>query len=222
MTSKRWWTVGNDWIDLMYWPYTLMFLSFGIIGFMIAPIQNWELLPLGLLVLFLGVGVLAHCLDELKGRPLGTQIPGRHLKIVVLVTIITLAIITLGLTLTYSFYILPLFIMAGSIVVFYNLELFSGRFHNDMIFIIGFGIMPQFLAYFVSSLVFPSPSVIIIMVALGSITGVETTVNHFVKWNSDYQFSYDAKFSYLQRAVWSAVFMPSVLALGLTLWRLGY
>lgn len=222
MTSKRWWTVGIDWIDLMYWPYTLMFLSFGIIGFMIAPIQNWQLLPLGLLVLFLGVGVLAHCFDELKGRPLGTNIPEDHLKAVIISSIITLSVVTLALTLTYSYFILPLFLLSGSIVIVYNLELFSGRFHNDMIFILGFGIMPQFLAYFVSSLVFPSLSIIIIMIALSSVCGVETTVNHWVKWNSDYQYSYDNKFAYLQRAVWSAVFMPSVLALGLTLWRLGY
>lgn len=200
-----------------------MFLSFGAIGFMIAPIQNWQLLPLGVLVFFLGVGVLAHCLDELKGRPLGTNIPDHHLILVIMISMMILSLITVDLTLNYSYYILPLFIISGLIVFVYNFELFSGRFHSDMIFIIGFGIMPQFLAYFVSSLIFPSLSVIIVMIALGSVCGVETTVNHFIKAQSiDYRKAYDQNFAYLERAVWSAVFLPIVLALGLTLWRLGF
>lgn len=228
MVSRRWWIVKGDnpafdWLNLMYWPYTLMFLSFGAIGFMIAPKQNWELLPLGVLVFFLGVGVLAHCLDELKGRPLGTNIPSHHLKLASLFSLVILGLVTISLTLSYSFFILPLFILSGSIVVVYNLELFSGRFHSDMIFIIGFGIMPQFIAYFVSGLVFPSLSVIIIMIALGSVCGVETVINHHIKAHSmDYRTAYDKSFSYLERGIWVVVFMPVFLALGLSLWRLGF
>jgi len=42
---------------------------------MIAPRVNWTTLIATLLAFFLAVGVAAHALDELRGRPLGTAMP---------------------------------------------------------------------------------------------------------------------------------------------------
>ena len=56
-------------------PYTAWHLSYVVLGAMIAPRVNWTTLIATLLAFFLAVGVAAHALDELRGRPLGTAMP---------------------------------------------------------------------------------------------------------------------------------------------------
>jgi hypothetical protein len=60
-------------------PYTAWHLSYVVLGAMVAPRVNWTTLLATLLAFFLAVGVAAHALDELRGRPLGTRIPSRVL-----------------------------------------------------------------------------------------------------------------------------------------------
>ena len=69
----------RDYVTLLHPPYTLWHLSYVVIGAALAP--DWRPLRLGvgLAAFFLGLGVGAHALDELRGRPLGTRIPDRVL-----------------------------------------------------------------------------------------------------------------------------------------------
>ena len=62
-------------MTLIHPPYTLWNLSYVVIGAALAP--EWRPLRLGagLAAFFLGLGVAAHALDELHGRPLTTHIP---------------------------------------------------------------------------------------------------------------------------------------------------
>ncbi|MHB8593760.1 MAG: hypothetical protein ACYDB3_05415, partial [Acidimicrobiales bacterium] len=62
----------RDWWTLLHPPYTAWHLSYVVIGSLIGPRVNWSTLGATVLAFFLAVGVAAHALDELQGRPLGT------------------------------------------------------------------------------------------------------------------------------------------------------
>src|ERR671922_2506978 len=65
----------RDWWTLLHPPYTIWHLSYVAIGAATAHHVDLYLLGLSLVGFFLGVGVAAHALDELRGRPLATAIP---------------------------------------------------------------------------------------------------------------------------------------------------
>ncbi len=68
----------SPWRDMravLHPPYTAWHLSYVVLGAMIAPRVNWSTLIYTLLAFFLAVGIAAHALDELRGRPLGTALP---------------------------------------------------------------------------------------------------------------------------------------------------
>jgi hypothetical protein len=69
----------RDYVTLLHPPYTAWHLSYAAIGAALAPQLDWERLVLALAAFFLGMGVGAHALDELRGRPLQTRIPDRVL-----------------------------------------------------------------------------------------------------------------------------------------------
>src|SRR5450759_2353789 len=60
---------------LLHPPYTAWHLSYVLIGASLAPTLNVIRLIATLLAFFLAVGIAAHALDELRGRPLQTEIP---------------------------------------------------------------------------------------------------------------------------------------------------
>ncbi|HKN95321.1 MAG TPA: hypothetical protein VJU60_13380, partial [Thermoleophilaceae bacterium] len=91
---------------------------------------------------FLGVGVCAHALDELHGRPLRTQLS--DLTLIVLAVVSLAGAVAIGVvgvvTVAPS---IAVFVAAGAfIVVAYNLELFGGRFHSDVWFALAWGAFP--------------------------------------------------------------------------------
>ena len=65
----------RDYVTLLHVPYTVWHLSYVAIGAALAPHMNWSLLGWTVLAFALALGVGAHALDELHGRPLGTRIP---------------------------------------------------------------------------------------------------------------------------------------------------
>ncbi len=69
----------RDWWTVLHPPYTAWHLSYVVIGASLAPRVHISRLVATVLAFFLAVGVAAHCLDELHGRPLRTLIPGRAL-----------------------------------------------------------------------------------------------------------------------------------------------
>ena len=60
---------------LLHPPYTAWHLSYVLIGASLAPTLNIVRLLATVLAFFLAVGISAHALDELRGRPLQTALP---------------------------------------------------------------------------------------------------------------------------------------------------
>ena len=65
----------RDYITLLHLPYTAWHLSYVVVGGCLAAELSWSRLGLTVLAFFLAMGVGAHALDELSGRPLATGIP---------------------------------------------------------------------------------------------------------------------------------------------------
>jgi len=139
---------GADWWILLHPPYTLWHLSYVAIGAAIAPRFDGGRLAATLGAFLLAVGVCAHALDELNGRPLQTAIPARLLALVAVVGL--LGAVALGVVGLFRVGPgLAVFIVVGVVLTTgYNLELFGGRLHNDVTFAAAWGAFPVLTAYY--------------------------------------------------------------------------
>jgi hypothetical protein len=141
----------RDYITLLHLPYTAWHLSYVVIGAALTPEFSVGRLWPALLAFGLAVGIGAHALDELNGRPLRTEIPAPVL--VALSGLSVAAAVAIGLVgaVTVDPW-LAAFVAAGAfIVVAYNLEWFGGRFHNDLWFGVAWGAFPLLTAYFATA-----------------------------------------------------------------------
>ncbi|MGH2995122.1 MAG: hypothetical protein ACRDN6_12480 [Gaiellaceae bacterium] len=137
----------RDFVTLLHPPYTLWHLSYVAIGGALAPELTAGRLAWGLLAFLLALGVGAHALDELNGRPLGTAIPTWVLVALAVVSIGVAAAIGVGAALAWTLWLLPAVGFGVFIAVAYNLELFGGRFHTDVWFVLAWGAFPVIAAY---------------------------------------------------------------------------
>jgi hypothetical protein len=139
----------RDYVTLLHPPYTLWHLSYVAIGAGIAPDFSGRRLAAALAAFFLALGIGAHALDELRGRPLQTRIPPRLLVVLAVASIAGAVAIGIVSALAWTAWLLPFIAFGGFIVVAYNLELFGGRFHNDLWFALSWGAFPLLTGYFV-------------------------------------------------------------------------
>jgi hypothetical protein len=138
----RWGGRWADWSTLLHPPYTVWHLSYVCIGAAVAPRLDWTVLGATVLAFFLAVGVAAHALDELNGRPLRTGIPDATLWVVALAALAGAVAVGLAMLPSSGLLLVP-FIVAGVVLVLgYNLELFGGRLHTDVGFAVAWGGFP--------------------------------------------------------------------------------
>jgi hypothetical protein len=137
----------RDWWTLLHPPYTAWHLSYVVLGAALAPHWRPGVLGLALAAFFLGMGVGAHALDELQGRPLQTRIGRRMLVTLAVVSLAAAAAIGVGTALYTSLWLLAFVIAGAFIAVAYNLELFGGRFHGTLWFALGWGALPVLATY---------------------------------------------------------------------------
>ena len=141
----------RDYVTLLHPPYTAWHLSYVAIGAALAPRWRPGILGLALAAFFLGMGVAAHALDELNGRPLRTRIGSGTLVVVAVVSLAGAAAIGIGTAIHTSLWLLA-FVAAGAfIAVAYNLELFGGRLHGDLGFALAWGALPLLATYFAAA-----------------------------------------------------------------------
>ena len=143
----------RDFVTLLHPPYTAWHLSYVALGAAAAPTLHAGRLGATLGAFFLAVGVSAHALDELHGRPLRTALPRATLVALAVIGLAgAVAIGAIGV-IVVSPLLLPLVVVGALLVPLYNLELAGGRFHNDASFAIAWGGFPAFTGYFSSALV---------------------------------------------------------------------
>jgi hypothetical protein len=142
----------RDYVTLLHPPYTLWHLSYVAVGAALAPQMDshmdWGLLGWTLLAFFLAMGIGAHALDELAGRPLQTLIPARVLVALAAASIGVACAIGCAIAVQRTLWLLVFVAAGGFIVVAYNLELFGGAFHGDLWFAAAWGAFPVLTAYF--------------------------------------------------------------------------
>jgi hypothetical protein len=107
---------------------------------------DWAVLGATLLAFFLAVGIGAHCLDELNGRPLGTRLPSKVLAVAAGVSLAgAIGVGCLGIAVVGPG--LAAFVAAGAFLVLsYNLEWFGGRLHSELVFALSWGGFPVLVA----------------------------------------------------------------------------
>src|SRR5690348_16619046 len=114
---------------------------------MLAPQVRLDRLVAALIAFFLAVGIAAHALDELHGRPLRTSIPASALIAATAAGLVgAVALGVLGIT-RVGWGLLPFMIIGPLLVIGYNAELFGGVIHTDLGFAAAWGAFPALTGY---------------------------------------------------------------------------
>jgi hypothetical protein len=141
----------RDWWTILHPPYTAWHLSYVVIGATLAPDTDGGRLLATLLAFFFAVGVAAHALDELYGRPLRTTIPSAWLVaagvggLVIACALGFAGVAEVGPGLFVFIGVGPLLVLG------YNLELFHGWIHTDVGFAAAWGAFPVLVGYYVQA-----------------------------------------------------------------------
>ena len=144
----------RDLLTLLHPPYTAWHLSYVALGAAAAPVLHGDRLAATLGAFFLAVGVAAHALDELNGRPLGTRLRGGALVGLAAVSLAGAVAIGVIGAVTVSAGLVPFIAVGAFLVVAYNLEWFGGRFHSDFWFAAAWGAFPALTGYWINALDF--------------------------------------------------------------------
>ena len=138
----------RDYVTLLHPPYTLWHLSYVAVGAGLAPRFHADRLLWGLAAFFLAMGIAAHALDELHGRPLRTRIPSPALVALAVVSLAGAVGIGVGAAAAWGWGLLAFVAVGAVLVPAYNLEL---AFHNDIGFAVAWGAFPALTGYFVEA-----------------------------------------------------------------------
>jgi hypothetical protein len=138
----------RDYWSLLHPPYTVWHLSYVVIGACIAPVVDFGWLFETALAFFLAMGLAAHALDELNGRPLRTRIPDGVLSAIAVIGLAGAFALGIHGAIVVSPWLWAFIAVGGFLVVAYNLELLGGAFHSDLWFALGWGAFPALTAYF--------------------------------------------------------------------------
>jgi hypothetical protein len=161
----------REWWTLLHPPFTAWHLSYAVLGAMVAPVVRLDRLVAALIAFFLAVGLAAHALDELHGRPLRTSI---HPRVLVAVTVASLAgAVALGAAgiSRVGWILLPFMIVGPLLVVGYNAELFGGLIHTDLGFAAAWGAFPALTGYVAEAGNLTVPSLLIAGAAMALSAG---------------------------------------------------
>jgi len=156
VTRPAWYALARggwrDYVTLLHPPYTAWHLAYVVIGGCLAPgvasdHVAWDRLAAAVVAFALAVGVGAHALDELTGRPLRTAIPDRVLIALAGASIAGAIGIGVVGAVVFEPWLVLLVPVGVFLVVAYNLELAAGRFHTDLWFGLAWGGFPVLNGY---------------------------------------------------------------------------
>ncbi|MGI0073547.1 MAG: hypothetical protein ACREA3_07025 [Nitrosotalea sp.] len=129
---------------ILFLPYTGMVVSFAAWGSFATSFSVERLVAICLLY-FLALGVSAHCLDAFgsKRKPWGI-LSKKKILVVSLSSLSVACVIGLYYAFLDSSLLFPIGIAETFFLFAYNLELFKGKFHNNAVFVISWGVLPVF------------------------------------------------------------------------------
>ncbi len=134
-------------MTLLHVPYTAWHLAYVVVGGCLVAGVAWGRLGLTVLAFALAMGIGAHALDELQGRPLRTTIPSRVLVALAVLSVAAACAIGIAVALETTLWLLPLIALGAFLVPAYNLELLGGRVHTDLGFALAWGAFPVVTAF---------------------------------------------------------------------------
>ena len=136
-------------MTVLHLPYTAWNLSYVALGAALAPHFHTDRMLWTMAAFALALGISAHVLDELNGRPLGTQDPGppcwsrsgspRSPGA---------CAIGIWAAASWGYGLLGFVAVGAFLVPAYNLEWFGGRFHTAWWLALAWGAFPVLTAYF--------------------------------------------------------------------------
>jgi hypothetical protein len=136
---------------LLHVPYTAWHLAYVAIGAALADQLHWTRLGGTLLAFAIGLGVGAHALDELSGRPLGTRFSDRTLAALGvggLAAALGLGVVGAAII---SPWILAIALLGVLLAAAYALE-WIRWLHTDLGFAVTWGAFPVLVAYWAQTL----------------------------------------------------------------------
>jgi len=137
----------RDWWTILHPPYTAWHLSYVALGAALAPRLDGTRLVATLLAFFFAVGVSAHALDELSGRPLRTQLSDGALKVATGAGLAVAVALGIAGVSRVGVVLIPFLVVGPLLVIAYNAELFGGYIHTDVGFAASWGAFPLLTAY---------------------------------------------------------------------------
>lgn len=140
---------------VLHIPYTAMCLSFLTVGFALNGIKDESLYIWTVIAYFFGLGISAHCFDQIKG--MGSSYVKYLTQTELFITGLFSLIISLSIGITmmvvYSLWHLVWLIPLQTFFVFsYPIaKLFKGTFHTDFWFAISFGAVPVIVGFYINN-----------------------------------------------------------------------
>jgi hypothetical protein len=139
----------RDYVTVLHLPYTAWNLSYVALGAALAPHFQTARMVWTMAAFALALGIGAHVLDELNGRPLRTKIGSGTLIALGLASLAGACAIGIWAAVSWDEPVLIAFVAAGAFVVpAYNLEWFGGAFHNTWGLASAWAAFPVLTAYF--------------------------------------------------------------------------
>jgi hypothetical protein len=139
----------RDYVTVLHAPYTAWHLSYVAIGAALAPHFHTDRMLWTLAAFALALGIAAHALDELHGRPLRTEIPSALLVALAVTSLAGACAIGVWAAFAWDEPGLLAFVAVGGMATpAYNLEWLGGTLHNALGFALTWGAFPVLTAYF--------------------------------------------------------------------------
>jgi hypothetical protein len=143
-------------LTILHPPYTAWHLANVGFGAAAATQIHTDRFIATLAAFFLALGISAHALDELNGRPLKTELSDRALIGLAAGGLAGAIGIGIAGCIIVSATLAPFVVAGGFFVVAYNLELFSGRFHTDFWLALSWAAFPAATSWWINTLSFAS------------------------------------------------------------------
>lgn len=149
-------TVWGEFWTMLHLPYTLMVLSFVVVGAAVAPHISWTVLAVTLVAYFLGLGIGAHLLDQLPGMG------SRYVRHWPTWALWTGGLLSIGAAVGIGIYG-AIYLKSWGLVVLVGVQtvcafgyplapVFKGYLHRDSVFALSWGALPFLTSFYVQTL----------------------------------------------------------------------